>query len=130
MWYHIWYHAWYHIFDICLSLAGAYITSTQSAEEHADQDMDYEKEFDFADQGPLTDMDMDQVAQIMSQILVTLLESIPSCMNAADIEQLLQEIPVQAPVAVPVRTVQPEEAKTAGNLPPLDVEAGNVFLQS
>ena len=33
-------------------------------------------------------------------------EAIPSCMNADDIEQLLQDIPVQPPVVVPVRTVQ------------------------
>ncbi len=48
-------------------------------------------------------------------------------MNAAEIEQLLQGIPVQTPVAVLVRSVQ--EAVAAGDLPPLDVEAGNVFTQ-
>jgi hypothetical protein len=30
----------------------------------------------------------------------------PSCMNADDIQQLLQEIPVHQPVVVPVNTVQ------------------------
>ena len=63
-----------------------------------------------------------------SEILATLLEHIPSCMSAADIEQLLQDIPVQPPVVVPVRTVQ--EAIAAGDLPPLDVDAANVFSQS
>ena len=43
------------------------------------------------------------------------------------IEQLLQDIPVQPPVVVPVRTVQ--EA-IAGDLPPLDVDAADVFSQS
>ncbi len=52
----------------------------------------------------------------------------PSCMNADDIEQLLQEIPVHLPAVVPVRTVQ--EAVAAGDLPPLDVDAANVFRVS
>ena len=63
-----------------------------------------------------------------AEILATLLKHIPSCMSAADIEQLLQDIPVQQPVVVPVRTVQ--EAIAAGDLPPLDVDAANVFSQS
>ncbi len=49
-------------------------------------------------------------------------------MNADDIEQLLQEIPVHPPAVVPVRTVQ--EAVAACDLPPLDVDAANVFSQS
>jgi hypothetical protein len=49
-------------------------------------------------------------------------------MNAADIQQLLQDTPVQPPVAVPFGTVQ--EAVAAGDLPPLDVEAGHVFSLS
>jgi hypothetical protein len=49
-------------------------------------------------------------------------------MNADDIEQQLQEIPVNLPAVVPVRTVQ--EAVAAGDLPPLDVDAANVFSQS
>ncbi len=48
--------------------------------------------------------------------------------NADDIEQLLQDIPVQPPVVVPVRTVQ--EAVAAGDLSPLDVDAADVFSQS
>jgi hypothetical protein len=51
--------------------------------------MDFDEERDFADQGPLSDMDMEEDAQI----LATLLKHIPSCMNAADIEQLLQDRP-------------------------------------
>ena len=43
------------------------------------QPMDFEEERDFADQGPLTDMDMEEDAQI----LATLLKHLPSCMNAA-----------------------------------------------
>ena len=49
-------------------------------------------------------------------------------MNADAIEQLLQDIPVQPPVVVPVRTVQ--EAVAAGDIPPLDVDAAEVFSQS
>jgi hypothetical protein len=44
---------------------------------------------------------------------------------AADIEQLVQDIPVQPSVVVPVRTVH--EAVAAGDLPPLDADAANVF---
>ena len=69
-------------------------------------------------------MDMEENAKI----LATLLKHIPSCMSAADIEQLLLDIPVQQPVVVPVRTVQ--EAIAAGDLPPLDVDAANVFSRS
>ncbi len=58
-----------------------------------------------------------------AQILATLLKHISSCMNAADIEQLLQDIPVQPPVAVPVRTVR--EAVAAGDFPPLNADASN-----
>ena len=36
----------------------------------------------------------------------------------------MQDIPVQPPVVVPVRTVQ--EAVAAGDLPPLDVDAANI----
>ena len=86
--------------------------------------MDADEERDYADQDPLSDMDMEEDAEI----LATLLKHIPSCMSAADIEQLLQDIPVQPPVVVPVRTVQ--EAIAAGDLPPLDVDAANVFSQS
>ena len=52
----------------------------------------------------------------------------PSCITAADIEQLVREIPVQVSVVVPVRTVQ--EAVAAGDPPPVDAEAANVFSRS
>ncbi len=52
----------------------------------------------------------------------------PSCIDAADIEQLVQDIPVQPPVLVPVRTVH--EAVAAGDLSPLDADAANVFSLS
>ncbi len=84
-------------------------------------DFDEERDSDFADQGPLTsltDIMMDMEGD--AQILATLLKHLPSCINAADMEQLLQDIPVQPPVAVPARTMQ--EAIAAKDLPPLDVD--------
>ncbi len=48
--------------------------------------MDFDEERNFADQGPLTDMDMEEDAKI----LALLLKHIPSCIAAADIEQLVQ----------------------------------------
>jgi hypothetical protein len=86
--------------------------------------MDADEARDYADQDPPSDMDMEEDAEI----LATLLKHIPSCMNADDIEQLLQDIPVQPPVVVPIRTVQ--EAIAAGELPALDVDAAEVFSQS
>ena len=80
-------------------------------------DFDEERRRDFVDQGPMTDIDM----QVDDQIITTLLKDILSCTNAAEIEQLLQDIPVPPPVAVPVISVQ--EAGAAGDLPPLDMEA-------
>ncbi len=65
--------------------------------------MDYVEDRDFADQGPLTDMDLEEDVQI----LATLSEHIPSCMHTADIEKLLQDIPVQVPLlAVQVRHLE------------------------
>ena len=72
----------------------------------------------------LSDRDMEED----NQILATLLKQIPSCKTVSDIDQLLQDIPVQPPVVVLVRTVQ--EAVAAGDLPPLDVDAANVFSLS
>ena len=89
-----------------------------------DRPMDLDEERDYADQGPLTDMDMEEDAKILS----LLLKHMPSCIDAADIEQLVRDIPVQPSVEVPVRTVQ--EAVAAGDLPPLDVDAANVFSRS
>ncbi len=51
--------------------------------------MDFDEERDFADQGPLTDRDIEEDVQN----LATLMKHLPSCMNADDIEQLLQDIP-------------------------------------
>ncbi len=62
--------------------------------------MDSDEERDFADQGPLSDIDMEDD----DKIFATLFRHIPSCMNAADIEQLLQDTPNQPPVVVPART--------------------------
>ncbi len=79
--------------------------ANDSGHEHdADLDlpMDSDEERDYADQNTLSDMDMEEDAEI----LATVLKHIPSCMSPADIEQLLQDIPVQQPVVVPVRTVQ------------------------
>jgi hypothetical protein len=82
--------------------------------------MDPEEQLDLTDQGPLTDMDLEEDTQTPS--LATLLKYIPSWMNTADIEQLLQDIPVQPPVVIPARTVL--EAVQA-----LDVDAANIFSQ-
>jgi hypothetical protein len=89
-----------------------------------DRAMDIDEERDFADQGPLTDMDMEEDTKILS----LLLKHMPSCIDAADIEQLVKDIPAQPPVVVPVRTVQ--EAVAAGDLNPLDADAANVFSLS
>jgi len=106
------------IYDIC-SFAVADPAPAQRADDSdADLDgpMDADEARDFADQDPPSAMDMEADAEI----LATLLKHIPSCMNADDIEQLLQDIPVQPPVVVPIRTVQ--EAIAAGDLPALDVD--------
>ncbi len=49
------------------------------------QEMVSDEVRDFADQEPLTDMDMEEDAQI----LVTMLKHLPACMNTAGFEQLL-----------------------------------------
>jgi len=86
--------------------------------------MDSDEERDYADQGPCSDSDMDGD----TQILATLLKLIPGCIDAADIELLLQGIPVQPPVVIPARSMQ--EAIQAEDMPPLDVDAANVFSKS
>ncbi len=68
--------------------------------------MDADEARDFADQDPPSAIYMEADAEI----LATLLKHIPSCMSADDIEKLLQDIPVQAPVVVPIRTVQEARA--------------------
>jgi hypothetical protein len=69
-------------------------------------------------------MDMEEDAEILS----LLLKHMPSCVDADEIEQLVRNIPVQPPVVVPSRTLQ--EAVAAGDLPPLDADAANVFSRS
>ena len=112
-----------------LCLAAADPPPAQRADEtdddrERDGPMDFDVERDYADQGPLSAMDMEEDAEI----LTLLLKHMPSCIDAADIEQLVRDIPVQPPVVVPVRTVQ--EAVAAGDLPPLDADAANVFSRS
>ncbi len=78
----------------------------------------------FADQGSPSDLELEED----TQILATLLKYIPACIDAADIELLLQDIPVHPPVVNPARTMQ--KAVQAKDLQPLDVDAANVFSQS
>jgi hypothetical protein len=89
----------------CLAAADrpqAQRADASDADHDPDRSMDSDEERDFADQGPLTDMDMEEDAEM----LALLLKHMPSCIDAADIEQLVRDIPVQPPVAIPVRTVQ------------------------
>jgi hypothetical protein len=86
--------------------------------------MDPDEQRDYADQGPPSDSDLDGD----TQILATLLKHILKCIDAADIEPLLQDIPVQLLVVIPARTMQ--EAIQAADMPPLDVDAANVYSQS
>jgi len=60
----------------CCSLAAADIPPAQHADSDAidgghdaDREMDSDEERDFADQGPLTDMDMEEDAQILATLL-------------------------------------------------------------
>ena len=57
------------------------------SEHDEDREMDFDDERDFANQGPLSDMDKEEDALI----LATLLKHIPTCTSAADIEELLQD---------------------------------------
>ena len=111
---------------MCISsLAAANLPPTLSSGDlDAHREMDPDEARDYADQGPLPERDMEED----NEILATPLKHMPSCMNADDIEQLLQEIPVHPPAVVPVRTVQ--EAVAAGDLRPLGVDAANVFSHS
>ena len=76
---------------IYLFLAEADIPPAQSRDpvqdgaHDADRQMDFDEERDFADQGPLTDIDMEENAQL----LATLLKHLPSFINTADMEHLL-----------------------------------------
>jgi len=60
----------------------------------SDQIMDSDEERDFTDQGSPSDFESEED----TQILATLLKHIPACINAADIELLLQDIPVRMSV--------------------------------
>jgi hypothetical protein len=84
--------------------------------------MDFDEERDFAGQGPLTVMDMEEDAEMFA----LLLKHMPSFIDAADIEQIVRDILVQPPVVVPVV----QEATAAGELPPLDADAANVLSRS
>ncbi len=86
-------------FSYFLCPAAAHPRPAQRADEtddnhEPDRAMDDGEERDFADQGPLTDMDMEDDAEILS----LLLKHMPSCIDAADIEQPAQDIPVKPPL--------------------------------
>ncbi len=108
------------------ALAGADISPAIHTDLDSDSDqlMDTDEESDFADQGPPSDFELEDD----TQILATLLKHILACIDTADIELLLQDIPVQQPVVIPARTMK--EAVQAKDLPPLDVDAANIFSQS
>ncbi len=112
--------------DHAAALAGADISPAIRTDHDSDSDrhMDTDEERDFADQGPPSDFELEDD----TQILATLLRHILACIDSADIKLLLQDIPVQPPVVIPARTMQ--EAVQAKDLPPLDVDAANVFSQS
>ncbi len=56
-----------------------------------DRSMDFDYERDFADQDPLTGMDMEEDAEM----LTLLLKQMPSCIDTSDIEQLVRDIPLR-----------------------------------
>ncbi len=75
IWYHIiWYHVWYHYVYIPFScLAAADPPPEQRADasndDHdPDRPVDFDEERDFADQGPLTDMDMVEDAEMLAPL--------------------------------------------------------------
>ncbi len=69
----------YEIYPLQRRISSRHSAVIQSRTEEGGRQMDFDEERDFADQGPQTDMDMEEDAQI----LATLLKHIPSCMNAA-----------------------------------------------
>jgi hypothetical protein len=81
-----------------VALAGADISPAIRIDHDSDSArvMDPEEQRDYADQGPPSDSDLDGD----TQILATLLTHIPACIDAADIELLLQDITVQPPVVI------------------------------
>ncbi len=97
-----------------VALAGDDISPAIRTDHDSDSDrvMDPDEQRDYANQGPPSDLDLDGD----TQILATLLKHISECIDAADIELLLQDIPVQPPVVIPARTMQ--EAIQAEDMPP------------
>ncbi len=87
-----------------VALAGSDISPAIRTDHDSDSGrvMYPDEERDFADQHPPSDSDLDGD----TQILATLLKHIPECINAADIELLLQDIRVQPPVVIPARRAQ------------------------
>ncbi len=79
-------------------LEGAHISPAIRTDHDSDSDrvMDPDEQRDYADQGPPSDSDLDGD----TQILATLLKLIPGRIDAADIELLLQGIPVQPPLVM------------------------------
>ena len=96
-----------------VALAGADISPAIRTDHDSDSDrvMDPDEQRDYADQAPPSDSDLDGD----TQILATLFKHIPECIDTADIELLLQDIPVQPPVVIPARTMQ--EAIQAEDMP-------------
>jgi hypothetical protein len=66
--------------------------------------MDPDEERDFADQA----LPQTWTWKKDTQILATLLKHIHACINTADIDVLLEEIPVQPPVVIPANVAQVE----------------------
>ncbi len=109
----------------CLAAADcaqAQRAEASDADHDPDRSMDSDEERDFADRDPLTDMDMEEDAEMFALLLKHMPSCCESCIDAADIEKLLRDILEQPPVVILVRTVQ--EAVAAGDLPPLDADGG------
>ena len=102
-----------------VALAGADISPAIRTDHDSDSDrvMDPDEQRDYADQGPPSDSDLDGD----TQILASHLKHIPACIDAADIELLLQDIPVQPPVVIGspkhslTPTFQPSQCQTRGS---------------
>jgi hypothetical protein len=95
-------------------LAGSEISPAIRTDHNSDSGRvtDPDEQRDYADQGPPSDSDLDGD----TQILATLLKHIPECIDAADIELLLQDIPVQPPVVIPARSIMMQEAIQAEDM--------------
>ncbi len=51
-----------------------------------------------------------------AEILAALLESIPKCMNTAEIYELWQAIPMQQQAVIPIRTIQEGSVTASGRM--------------